>query len=113
MLRIAALFAITLSAASAAHADYGPRPSRWCGWEMRHLVGSDPGPNYNLASNWAHWGRSAGGPAIGVIVVWPHHVGKITGRAANGMWIVESGNDGHALRERARSVSGAIAFRWG
>ncbi|MGA9006982.1 MAG: hypothetical protein WB495_08805, partial [Xanthobacteraceae bacterium] len=36
----------------------GPRPSAWCGWEMRQLVGGDPGPSYNLARNWAHWGRS-------------------------------------------------------
>ena len=33
------------------------RPAAWCGWEMRRLVGSDPGPSYNLARNWAHWGR--------------------------------------------------------
>ena len=23
---------------------YGARPRAWCGWEMRQLVGSDPGP---------------------------------------------------------------------
>jgi len=44
--------------------------------------------------------------------VWPHHVGKIVGRE-NGQWIIESGNDGHALRSRPRSIVGAIAFRWG
>jgi hypothetical protein len=33
------------------------RPEAWCGWEMRHLVGADPGPSFNLARNWAHWGR--------------------------------------------------------
>jgi hypothetical protein len=89
----------------------GPRPSAWCGWEMRQLVGGDPGPSYNLARNWAHWGRS--GPAgIGAVVVWPHHVGKIVGQE-NGQWVIESGNDGHALRSRARSIGGAIAVRWG
>src|ERR1700690_1219362 len=41
------------------------RPSAWCGWEMRHLVGGNPGPEYNLARNWAHWGRPASGPAPG------------------------------------------------
>jgi hypothetical protein len=87
------------------------RPSAWCGWEMRRLVGSDPGQAYNLARNWAHWGRS--GPAgIGAVVVWPHHVGKIVGQQ-NGMWVIESGNDGHALRTRPRSIAGAIAIRWG
>jgi hypothetical protein len=89
----------------------GPRPSAWCGWAMRQMVGGDPGPSYNLARNWAHWGHS--GPAgVGAVVVWPHHVGKIVGQQ-NGEWVVESGNDGHALRSRARSIAGAIAIRWG
>jgi hypothetical protein len=89
----------------------GPRPAAWCGWEMRQLVGGDPGPAYNLARNWAHWGH--GGPAgIGAVVVWPHHVGKIVGQE-DGHWVIESGNDGHALRTRARSIAGAIAIRWG
>jgi hypothetical protein len=87
------------------------RPAAWCGWEMRRLVGADPGPSFNLARNWAHWGRS--GPAgIGAVVVWPHHVGKIVGRR-DGEWVIESGNDGHALRTRPRSIAGAIAIRWG
>jgi hypothetical protein len=87
------------------------RPSAWCGWEMRRLVGSDPGQTFNLARNWAHWGRS--GPAgVGAVVVWPHHVGKIVGQE-NGEWVIESGNDGHALRTRPRSIAGAIAIRWG
>jgi len=68
------------------------------------------GPSFNLARNWAHWGRP--GPAgIGAVVVWPRHVGKIVGQQ-NGEWIVESGNDGHALRTRPRSIAGAIAIRW-
>jgi hypothetical protein len=29
----------------------------------------------------------------------------------NGHWIVRSGNDGHAVRTRPRSLAGAIAFR--
>jgi hypothetical protein len=65
--------------------DNGPsgrnqaRPVAWCGWEMRRLVGVDPGPSFNLARNWAHWTRP--GPAgIGAVVVWPHHVGKIVGQ---------------------------------
>jgi hypothetical protein len=40
--------------------------------------------------------------------VWSHHVGVITGRAANGQWIVKSGNDGGRVRERPRSVAGAV-----
>ena len=87
----------------------GARPGKWCGWWMRTQFGG--GPEYNLARNWSKRGVSAGGPQVGAIVVWPHHVGYITGRAANGHWIVKSGNDGGRVRERARSVSGAIAFR--
>lgn len=89
---------------------YGGRPRAWCGWQMRQLVSSDPGPSYNLARNWAHWGH--GGPAgVGAIVVWAHHVGKIVGRDGDS-WVIESGNDGHRLRTRPRSIAGAIAIRW-
>jgi hypothetical protein len=111
-----ALFASAESAPSAqSNARYrsrgGGRPAAWCGWEMRQLVGADPGPSFNLARNWTRWGRP--GPAgIGAVVVWAHHVGKIVGQE-NGEWIIESGNDGHALRTRPRSIAGAIAIRWG
>ena len=89
----------------------GGRPAAWCGWEMRQLVGSDPGSAFNLARNWAHWGRP--GPAgVGAVVVWSHHVGKIVGQE-NGQWIVQSGNDGRAVRSRVRSLAGVIAIRWG
>jgi hypothetical protein len=99
------------SEAPSYHGSLGGRPAAWCGWEMRQLVSGDPGPEYNLARNWAHWGHS--GPAgIGAVVVWSHHVGKIVGQQ-DGEWIVESGNDGHAVRTRPLSTAGAIAFRWG
>lgn len=88
----------------------GAKPGKWCGWYARTLFGG--GPEYNLARNWAKRGRSAGGPAVGAVVVWAHHVGVIVGRAANGQWLVHSGNDGNRVRTRARSVSGAIAFRF-
>jgi hypothetical protein len=86
------------------------RPAAWCGWYMRSQVSSDPGPMYNLARAWAHYGANAGGPSIGTIVVWRHHVGKIVGHE-NGHWIVLSGNDGHVVRTRPWSLAGAIAFR--
>ena len=86
------------------------RPRAWCGWWLgRHLGMLDR--KLWLAANWARVGRPAHGPAVGAVVVWRHHVGIITGRADHG-WIVKSGNDGHAVRERPRSVAGAIAFRW-
>jgi hypothetical protein len=66
---------------------------------------------YNLAANWAHWGRPAGGPVIGSVVVWRHHVGKIVGPCNRSTCVVQSGNDGHQVRTRERSIAGAIAFR--
>jgi hypothetical protein len=45
--------------------------------------------------------------------VWPHHVGVIRGGPnSSGEYLVESGNDGHAVRTRYRSLSGVIAFRY-
>jgi hypothetical protein len=65
------------------------------------------GPELNLARNWKSWGRPSG-PQVGAVVVWSHHVGMITGRTAGGQWIVKSGNDGGRVRERPRSVAGAV-----
>lgn len=65
------------------------------------------GPEYNRAQSWRRWG-GATSPRVGAVVVWPRHVGIITGRAANGQWIVKSGNDGGRVRERPRSVAGAV-----
>jgi hypothetical protein len=84
----------------------GPRPGRWCGWWMRTQKGG--GPEYNLARNWANRGRALNGPRVGAVVVWSHHVGMITGRTKDGQWIVKSGNDGGRVRERPRSVRGAV-----
>ena len=86
-----------------------PRPRAWCGWWLRHELGVSDRAG-NLARWWARYGSNARGPAVGAIVVWRHHVGIITVRTETG-WIVRSGNDGHAVRERERSLRGAIAFR--
>ncbi|WP_244534616.1 hypothetical protein [Hyphomicrobium sp. CS1GBMeth3] len=87
----------------------GARPRAWCGWWMRTQRGG--GAHLNVAWNWSKWGRSSG-PQVGAVVVWRHHVGEIVGRAPNGQWLVRSGNDGGAVRTRARSVAGAV-FRVG
>ena len=81
------------------------KPRRWCGWWMRQQRGG--GPHLNVAWNWRSYGASSG-PQVGAVVVWRHHVGQIVGRASNGRWLVQSGNDGGAVRTRARSVKGAI-----
>ena len=87
----------------------GARPGKWCGWWMRTQFGG--GVQFNRARTWATRGRATHA-RVGAIVVWPHHVGLITGRSADGRWIVTSGNDGGRVRTRPRSVKGAIAFRW-
>ena len=89
----------------------GGRPAAWCGWEMRQLVGSDPGREYNLARNWAHWGRAAGGPAPGVIGVMAHHVFKVISVIGPAQVLAISGNDSHAVRTRVRSTAGVFAWR--
>ena len=109
--RNAAAAVFAWSTQSAYRGGYGGRPRAWCGWQMRQLVGIDPGPQFNLARNWTRWGHP--GPAgIGAVVVWPHHVGKIVGRQ-DGMWVIQFGNDDNRLRTRPLSIGGAIAIRWG
>lgn len=98
------------AAARLSHVGYGPRPRAWCGYQMRLWLGVKD-ESYNLARNWEHFGHNAGGPGVGVVVVWAHHVGRIVGVGHGGRWVVESGNDGHAVRRRERDVSRAIAFR--
>ncbi|HLC08635.1 MAG TPA: hypothetical protein VJK06_05065 [Methyloceanibacter sp.] len=94
-----------VKASASASVGLGARPARWCGWWMRSQKGG--GPELNLARNWAQWGRPTA-PQVGAVVVWQHHVGMITGRTASGQWIVKSGNDGGRVRERPRSVAGAV-----
>jgi len=95
---------------SRSHHQSDRRPRAWYGWWMRHHLGVADRAG-NLARWWASYGVPAASPAEGVIVVWRHHVGIIIGRSAEG-WIVKSGNDGHRVRERTRSLRGTIAFRW-
>lgn len=80
---------------------------------MRRLVGHDPGVAYNLARNWAHWGRPANGPSPGIIGVLPHHVFRVVAVIAPGRVLAISGNDSHAVRTRVRSTAGVIAWRVG
>jgi hypothetical protein len=85
------------------------RPRAWCGWYMRKLMGVAD-RTYNLARAWAGYGHATS-PHQGAIVVWPHHVGRIVGGCDGSICLIESGNDGHAVRTRERSIRGAIAFR--
>jgi hypothetical protein len=86
----------------------GGRPAAWCGWQMRQWFGG--GPEYNLAINWASRGVATVAH-VGAVVVWPHHVGYITGRANDGRWIVKSGNYANRIAEVPMSLRGVVAFR--
>ena len=99
--------------ASAHGRHYARHGGAWCGAYMRRVF-AVADPRLNLARNWASAGSSAGGPQVGAVVVWSHHVGVIRGGPnGNGEWLVESGNDGGAVRTRYRSLRCAIAFRHG
>ncbi len=103
-----ASIALATPAAHAARPASCP-PRAWCGCWLAHYLGM-PARSLWLAANWRFVGRPAGGPGVGTIVVWRHHVGIITGRSG-ARWVVKSGNDGRRVRERPRSVAGAIAYR--
>jgi hypothetical protein len=96
------------------HADHrgvrapAERPARWCGWYVGRVLGLYDRALW-VARNWARVGAPTG-PSPGAVVVWPHHVGIV--RAVSGRHIlVHSGNDGHRIRTRWRSMRGVIAFR--
>lgn len=106
---------VLLLLATPASAGCGPRPPAWCGWWMRCHVPIDPGKAFDVALEWAKYGRWSPGPCVGCIVVWNRgkgkgHVGVITRQTETG-WVVKSGNDNHAVRERERPVVNAYAFR--
>jgi hypothetical protein len=96
--------------AEARPSHHGRRAHAWCGSYLSKYLGK-PDRRLALARSWAGEGMNAGGPGVGVVVVWRHHVGIITGQTPDGQWIVHSGNDGGAVRTRPRSLAGAIAFR--
>lgn len=82
----------------------------WCGCYLSKHLGLNDRSLW-LARNWARIGSAASGPAPGVVVVWPHHVGLIRSVTGPGRAVVLSGNDGRAVRERERSLRGVIAYR--
>ena len=101
-----------ISRSSKQHVRAGdPRPSAWCGWWLRQQLGVADRA-FNLARKWAQIGTPAHGPAPGVIAVWRHHVGIVTGVPGPGRIVLKSGNDSRAVRERERSTRGVIAYRW-
>jgi hypothetical protein len=91
-------------------ARWTAKPRAWCGWWLARKKGIRDA-RLNRAAAWAHLYGSPSRPQPGAVVVWRHHVGELVSHVSGNIWIVRSGNDGNAVRERARSVAGAIAFR--
>lgn len=69
----------------------------WCGCWLRTALGIADS-SLNLAANWARVGQPATIETAN-IVVWPHHVGKLLGHRP-GQLLIQSGNDGGAVRTR-------------
>lgn len=83
----------------------------WCGCWLRHVLGI-PDRSLNLAANWSKVGQPAT-PETANIVVWAHHVGRKLDYK-NGKILLQSGNDGGAVRTRwvSPSIRGpVIAYR--
>ena len=107
---LACIMLAALSPAANAHTRHhaSSRPHAWCGWYMSQHFGLHDKKLWQ-ARAWAHLGRPAR-LAPGVVIVWPHHVGKVT--AVDGRRVkVLSGNDGHRVRNRWRNIGHPIAFR--
>lgn len=103
--------AIQQNAAPAAPSG-DPRPRAWCGWFLRQVYGVAD-KTYNLAAKWAHYGTDAGGPRVGALIVWRHHVGEIVaGDCPAGEVMLHSGNDHNQVLTRCFPTRGAIAYRY-
>lgn len=85
----------------------------WCGRFMRMIVGRDPGPRYNLARNWAHYGKPSR-RRPGAIAVMRGHVGVVAGnggRCGPGRVYILSGNHGRRVGYGCYATSRIIAYR--
>jgi hypothetical protein len=82
----------------------------WCGKFLRMIVPSDPGPAFNAARAWRHYGR-ASAPQPGAIGVMPHHVGIVLGRCADGRIHLRSGNHNRRVGDGCYAAGRFIAFR--
>lgn len=109
---IAAALALAVFTAAPAEARHRrPHHVPWCGLYMMQLFHKTDA-RLARAIEWAKQGINAGGPCVGCVVVWPHHVGRIEGGPdARGRWLVHSGNDGNRVRTRYRPLTRAVAFR--
>lgn len=90
------------------------RRRAWCGEFMgmaARAAGHQPPAGYALARNWSRAGYDAGGPAPGVVMVLPHHVGVVLAVLGGGRVLVRSGNHGRRVGDGVYAVRRAIAWR--
>ena len=88
----------------------------WCGWWLaQHLGYKDK--NLYFVLNWLEDKRftRVSGPAVGQIAVFRRgkrggHIGIVKGVPEPGKVLLLSGNDGNAVRLRARSTAGVIGY---
>jgi hypothetical protein len=93
-------------------------PGLWCGYAMRMEMQSagygDPGPSFNLVSNWCRVGSPAPVGAIGSIFVSRGHVSKVVaGNCPAGTVATISGNaTGRRVSHMCEPISRAVCSRW-
>jgi hypothetical protein len=93
-------------------------PGLWCGYAMRMEMQSagygDPGPSFNLVSNWCRLGTPAPVGAIGSIFVSRGHVSKVVaGDCPAGTVATISGNaTGRRVSHMCEPISRAVCSRW-
>lgn len=83
----------------------------WCGKFLRMVVPNDPGPAFDVARNWKHYGTPAPGPVTGAIGVMPHHVGIVLGRCEGGGVLLRSGNHNRTVGDGCYPQRRFIAWR--
>jgi len=93
-------------------------PGLWCGYAMRMEMQSagygDPGPSFNLVSNWCQVGTPAPVGAVGSIFVSRGHVSKVVaGDCPAGRVATISGNaSGRRVSHMCEPLSRAVCSRW-
>lgn len=93
-------------------------PGAWCGYAMRMEMVSqghgDPGPQFNLVSNWCNVGSPAPVGAVGSIFVSRGHVSKVVaGDCPAGTVATISGNaTGRRVSHMCEPLSRAVCSRW-
>lgn len=88
----------------------GGNPTGWSHDWCAHFLNTLTGHRGDAAISYASWGRPS--PVVpGAVIVYAHHVAVVTQVLGSGRVVAISGNDGHRVRERPRSLRGVVAVR--